>query len=31
MAGAHAVVDGIWDVPRALESIADRLASGEKP
>lgn len=30
-AGAHAVVDGIWEVPGALESIADRLAVGEKP
>lgn len=31
LAGAHAVVDGIWEVPGALEAIADRLAGGEKP
>lgn len=30
-AGAHYVVDGIWDVPRILDEIADRLFDGEKP
>lgn len=30
-AGAHYVVDGIWDVPGILDEIADRLFDGEKP
>ncbi len=30
-AGAHYVVDGIWDVPAALEDINRRLARGERP
>ncbi len=30
-AGAHYVVDGIWDVPAVLEDINKRLARGERP
>jgi len=30
-AGAHYVIDGIWDLPEALDHIADRLARGEHP
>jgi phosphonoacetaldehyde hydrolase len=30
-AGAHYVVDGIWDVPAALDDINARLARGERP
>lgn len=30
-AGAHYVVDGIWDVPAVLADINSRLAHGEKP
>ena len=30
-AGAHYVVDGIWDVPGVLEDIQHRLACGERP
>ncbi len=30
-AGAHYVVDGIWDVPAVLEDINRRLARGERP
>ena len=30
-AGAHYVVDGIWDVPAVLEAIQDRLTQGERP
>ncbi len=30
-AGAHYVVDGIWDVPGILDEIADRLFDREKP
>lgn len=30
-AGAHYVVDGIWDVPAALDDINERLARGERP
>lgn len=30
-AGAHYVVDGIWDVPGVLDDINARLARGEKP
>jgi len=30
-AGAHYVVDGIWDVPAILDAINARLAGGEKP
>lgn len=30
-AGAHYVVDGIWDVPAVLADINDRLVGGEKP
>lgn len=30
-AGAHYVVDGIWDVPSVLNEIAGRLSQGEKP
>jgi phosphonoacetaldehyde hydrolase len=29
--GAHYVVDGIWDVPAALDDINTRLARGERP
>jgi phosphonoacetaldehyde hydrolase len=31
MAGAHCVVDGIWNVPAALDEINRRLAAGERP
>ena len=31
MAGAHFVVDGIWDVPPVIDEINRRLAAGEKP
>ena len=31
MAGAHYVVDGIWDVPPVIDEINRRLASAEKP
>jgi phosphonoacetaldehyde hydrolase len=31
MAGAHYVVDGIWDVPPVIDEINRRLACGEKP
>ena len=30
-AGAHYVVDGIWDVPPILDEINQRLARGERP
>lgn len=30
-AGAHYVVDGIWDVPAVLDDIDARLARGERP
>jgi phosphonoacetaldehyde hydrolase len=30
-AGAHYVLDGIWDVPGVLEEIQRRLTNGEKP
>ncbi len=30
-AGAHYVVDGIWDVPMVLEEIGARLRRGERP
>jgi phosphonoacetaldehyde hydrolase len=30
-AGAHEVVDGIWDVPTAIDRIAERHARGERP
>jgi len=30
-AGAHYVVDGVWDVPAVLEDINRRLARGERP
>ena len=30
-AGAHLVIDGIWDLPRALDLIEARLAAGERP
>jgi phosphonoacetaldehyde hydrolase len=30
-AGAHYVVDGIWDVPKVLDDLNARLARGEKP
>ena len=30
-AGAHYVVDGIWDVPAILDDINQRLAGGERP
>ena len=31
MAGAHYVVDGIWDVPPLVDEINRRLSAGEKP
>jgi phosphonoacetaldehyde hydrolase len=30
-AGAHFVVDGIWDLPPVIDQINQRLAGGEKP
>lgn len=30
-AGAHEVIDGIWDLPQALARIEHRLAQGERP
>lgn len=30
-AGAHYVIDGIWDLPKALNDIQSRLAHGEHP
>lgn len=30
-AGAHYVVDGIWDVPAVLDEIAQRVRRGERP
>jgi phosphonoacetaldehyde hydrolase len=30
-AGAHFVIDGIWDLPDVLEKINEQLACGEKP
>jgi phosphonoacetaldehyde hydrolase len=30
-AGAHGVVDGVWDCLPVIEDIAERLAQGEKP
>ena len=30
-AGAHYVIDGIWDFPRVREDIQSRLAQGERP
>jgi phosphonoacetaldehyde hydrolase len=30
-AGAHLVIEGIWDLPQALDEIARRLAQGERP
>jgi phosphonoacetaldehyde hydrolase len=29
--GAHDVIDGIWDLPKAVEKIQERLARGEQP
>jgi len=31
MAGAHYVIDGIWDLPGVLNEIESRLARGERP
>ena len=31
MAGAHYVVEGIWDIPPVIDEINRRLAGGEKP
>jgi phosphonoacetaldehyde hydrolase len=30
-AGAHYVVDGLWDVPPLIDAINERLARGERP
>jgi phosphonoacetaldehyde hydrolase len=30
-AGAHYVIDGIWDLPDILDDIEFRLADGEQP
>ncbi len=30
-AGAHYVVDGIWDVPPIIDEINKRLAKGDRP
>jgi phosphonoacetaldehyde hydrolase len=30
-AGAHAVIDGLWDLPRVVDEINLRLANGERP
>jgi phosphonoacetaldehyde hydrolase len=30
-AGAHYVIDGIWDLPDVVEEINDRLMAGESP
>jgi phosphonoacetaldehyde hydrolase len=30
-AGAHYVIDGIWDLPDVVEEINDRLSAGESP
>jgi phosphonoacetaldehyde hydrolase len=30
-AGAHWVIDGIWDLPSAIDIIEDRLFHGEQP
>lgn len=30
-AGAHYVIDGIWELPMILEEIEERLADGERP
>jgi phosphonoacetaldehyde hydrolase len=30
-AGAHYVIEGIWDLPIVLDEIEDRLANGERP
>lgn len=30
-AGAHIVVDGIWELPQAIAALNDRLCQGEKP
>lgn len=30
-AGAHYVVDGIWDLPDAIDNIESRLSQGERP
>jgi phosphonoacetaldehyde hydrolase len=30
-AGAHRVIDGIWDLPNALDEIRDCLSRGERP
>lgn len=30
-AGAHYVIEGIWDMPIILDEIEDRLANGERP
>ncbi|MBA3531741.1 MAG: phosphonoacetaldehyde hydrolase [Ardenticatenales bacterium] len=30
-AGAHYVIDGIWELPRILDAINERLARGERP
>jgi len=30
-AGAHYVIDGIWDLPKILEDIEFRLTRGEYP
>ncbi len=30
-AGAHYVIDGIWDLPKVLENIQERLSHGEQP
>ncbi len=30
-AGAHYVIDGIWDLPKVLKEINERLAQGDRP
>ena len=30
-AGAHYVVDGIWDIPKIIDQIQEKLKLGEKP
>ncbi len=30
-AGAHFVIDGIWDLPQVLDEVETRLAQGERP
>jgi len=31
MAGAHYVIDGIWDAPPIIDEINNRLSAGERP